>query len=104
MKVTVDIEEIDYGAAAKKIMPILQRQAEQSRDRSKIMSVLSKAAALGGNAAASMMDLLPSDLKNEIVALLVNSNKKKIIEAIENAAKKQEIPLRVGDINVETDE
>ena len=48
-----------------------------------------------------MIDMLPQETKDELVVYLINSNKGKIAELLQNTLANKGIELRIDDIEIE---
>ena len=100
MKITLEIEDLDYGAVAAALLPAVHERLEKE-DGSVGTKILSKLTALSPSIAKKMVNLLPAETQNEIAVLLINKNKDKILEAAENLAAEKGISVRIKDLEAE---
>lgn len=99
MKITLDIDKIDYGALAELFLPLIHdRLAEKD---GAAVSILTKIAGMPPMLAEKMIDMLPQDTKDEIAAMLVNKNKEKIIESVTKFAAQKGLSFHIDDFSVE---
>ena len=99
MKITLELNEIDYGALAEQFLPLVKDKLAEKDGTG--AAILSKIAGMPPSIAAKMVDLLPQETKDEIAVMLVNKNKGKIIETIIEYAAKKGLSFRIDDFEVE---
>lgn len=100
--ITVNVDELDYGALIKKLLPIAKDKLSLYDTR--LAKILAGALAVGGSAAAGMINALPEKTKDAFAAALINGGKEKIAEAAQDAAKAHGINIKISDISAETSE
>ena len=99
MKLTVEINDMDYGALIAMMLPIVRdKLAEQDGTAAAILSKLAK---LPPDTARKMVNLLPRDTQDEIVVLLLNKNKGRVISAASDYAGKNGLSFRIDDFKAE---
>jgi len=99
MKITLEINDIDYGALMQQFLPLIRdRLAEQDGTGA---AVLAKIAEMPPETAAKMVNMLPQKTRDELVLMLVNKNKEKIVGAAEDFARKSGLYFRIDEFRVE---
>ena len=101
MKITLEIDDLDYGSVIAALLPMVHEKLEKDDDGSVGSKILSKLTALSPSVAKKMVNLLPKDTQNEIVVLLINKNKEKILDVVTNLAKKKEVSVQIGNLEAE---
>ena len=96
MKITLEIDDLDYGSVIAALLPMVHEKIEKGDDGSVGNKILSKLTALSPSIAKKMVNLLPKDTQNEIVVLLINKNRDKIVELVTKLANDKEISLAIG--------
>ncbi len=100
--ITVEVDDIDYGALVRKLLPIAGDKL--SAYDTKLARMLSGALAIGGGAAANVINALPAKTKDALAAALINGGKEKIAEALRDAAKEHGVGVKIRDIGAECSE
>ncbi len=100
--ITVKVDELDYGALVKKLLPIAKDKLSGYDTR--LARVLAGAIAVGGSAAADMINALPQKTKDALAAALINGGRERIAEAAGDAAKAHGIDIKIRDISAEVSE
>ncbi len=100
MKITLEINELDYGAAIAALLPMVHEKLEKEED-SFGNKILLKLTAVSPSIAKKMVNLLPKETQNEIVVLLINKNKEKIVDLLAKLAEKKDVPLQIGNLEAE---
>lgn len=98
MKITLELNEIDYGALVEQFLPLVRDKLAEKDGT--VAAILSKVAGMPPAIAAKMVDVLPQETKDEIAVMLVNKNKEKIIETIMEYAAKKGLSFRIDDFEV----
>jgi len=98
MKITLDINDIDYGALVELYLPMVRDKLTE-KDGTGI-AILAKIAGMPPSIAGKMIDMLPQETKNEIAVMLVNKNKDKIIESVTEYAEKKGLSFRIDGFEV----
>lgn len=99
MKITIELNDIDYGALAEQLLPLVQAGLAQKDDAGS--AILSKLAGMPPAFAGKMVDMLPQETKDEIAVMLVNSNKEKIMDSVLEFAAKKGLSFRIDSFDVE---
>lgn len=99
MKLTLELEDIDYGALVKFGLPLLQGKLAEGEGESAKM--LARIAQMPPSIAAGMIDFLPQDTKNELAVMLVNQNKDSIVKAVTEYAEKKGLSFRISAFSAE---
>ncbi len=89
------VGDLDYGAVAEMLLPIVREKAEPSGNRA-VKLLLGMVNAAGELPKA--INALPQDIKDEMVAALVNNYKDRFIEFVQNKAAAKNIMVTVEDI------
>ena len=97
MKITLDINDIDYGALVELFLPIVKEKLAEKGGAGiailpRIMPLLI--------AGKKIIDILPQETKDEIAVMLVNINKEKIMESIVEYAEKKGLSFRIADFDM----
>lgn len=100
--ITVKVDELDYGALVRKLLPIAKDKLSGYDTR--LARILAGALAVGGSAAADMINALPARKKDALAAALINGSRGKIADAAEDAAKAHGIDIKIRDISAEVSE
>ena len=100
MKITLDIQELDYGALIAALLPTVHDRIAKE-ESSFIHKILLKLTALPPATVKKMVNLLPRETQDEIAVLLVQKNKEKILAAVDKLAKEKNVSFRVNDFRVE---
>ena len=100
MKITLEIDDLDYGSVIAALLPMVHEKFEKD-DGSVANKILAKLTALPPSSAKKMVNLMPKDTQNEIVVLLINKNKEKILDVVTNLAKKKEVSVQIGNLEAE---
>ena len=100
MKITLEINDLDYGSVVAALLPMVHEKLEKE-DGSVTNKILLKLTAVSPAIAKKMVNLLPKETQNEIVALLINKNKDKIVDLVTKLAEKKEVSLKIGNLEAE---
>ena len=100
MKITLEIEELDYGSVAAALLPMVNEKFDKE-DGSVGTKILSKLTALSPSIAKKMVNLLPRETQNEIAVLLINKNKDKILEIATRLATEKNVSVKIGNLEAE---
>ena len=103
MKITLEVNGLDYGALIAALLPLVHSKLEQEED-SVVNKILLKLTALPPSIARRMVNLLPRDTQDEIVVLLINKNSAKIADLAVNMAKEKDIFLQIDKLEAEVQE
>ncbi len=99
MKITLELNEIDYGALMEQFLPLIRdKLAEQDGAAA---AILSKIAEMPPETAGKMVNMLPQKTIDELVLMLLNKNKEKIVKASTDYARKNGITFRIDDFRIE---
>lgn len=99
MKITLNINNIDYESIIDKSVPLL-KEKEQA-DNNILLKTISGILSMPGDIPKKMLNALPQETKDELVVYLINSNKVKIAELLQNILANKGIELRIDDIEIE---
>lgn len=98
MKLTINLNEINYGDVAVKMMPLLGK--EEMYFSEAVGKTLNAIAALPENLIREIFEVIPAEQKNEIVVALAKEYKDGIMRAVNDISKKNEIGVTLADIAV----
>ena len=92
----ISVSDLDYGAVAEMLLPIVKEKAEPSGNRAVklLLGMVDAAGALPKKA----INALPQDIKDEMVVALVNNYKDRFIDFAQNKAAAKNIAVTVEDI------
>lgn len=99
MKITLELNEIDYGTLVEQILPLVKNKLAAKEGKG--AQILGKLAEASPTLAGSMVDMLPQTIKDEIAVMLVNQNKERIVSAIMEYAQKKGLSFRIDGFEVE---
>ena len=99
MKITLNINNIDYESIIDKSVPLLKEKAQA--DNNILLKTISGILSMPGDIPKKMLNALPQETKDELVVYLTNSNKVKIAELLQNILANKDIELRIDDIEIE---
>ena len=97
MKITLEVDELDYGALIAALLPMVHEKMEKE-ESSVANKIILKLTSLSPTIAKKMVNLLPKETQNEIVVLLINKNRDKILALVENLARERDIPLKISNL------
>ena len=99
MKITLEINDIDYGALAEQFLPLVRDKLAEKDGPS--MAILAKIAEMPPETARKMVNLLPQKTRDELILMLVNKNRDKIIGTAEDFAHRSGLHFRIDDFKIE---
>ena len=99
MKITLNINNIDYESIIDQSIPLLKEKAKA--DNNILLKTISGILSMPGDIPKKMLNALPQETKDELVVYLINSNKGKIAELLHNTLANKGIELRIDDIEIE---
>ncbi|MBR4862870.1 MAG: hypothetical protein IKU09_11795 [Firmicutes bacterium] len=99
MKITLEINDIDYGALTAQFLPLVRDKLAEKDGTA--MAILAKIAEMPPETAGKMVNLLPQKTRDELILMLLHKNKEKIILAAESYAHKNGLRFRIDDFRVE---
>lgn len=99
MKITLEINDIDYGALTAQFLPLIRDKLSEQEGTG--AAILAKIAEMPPETAAKMVNLLPQKTRDELILMLVNKNKEKIIRTAEGYARKNGIYFSIDDFKIE---
>lgn len=94
----ISVSDLDYGAAAAMLLPIVKEKAAADPLGNKAVKLLLGMANAAGDLPKNMINALPQDVKDEMVVMLVNNYKDKLIEMVRNKAAAKNIAVTVEDV------
>lgn len=100
MKITLEIKDMDYGALIAALLPTVHDLIAKE-EPSWIHKLLLKLTALPPATVQKMVNLLPKETQDELVVLLIQKNKEKILGAVDKLAKEKNVSFQVDDFTVE---
>ena len=100
MKITLEINDLDYGSVVAALLPMVHEKFEKD-DGSVGTKILSKLTSLSPSIAKKMVNLLPRETQNEIAVLLINKNKDKIVDIATKLATERDISVHIGNLEAE---
>ena len=100
MKIVLEIKDIDYGALIEKMLPLVADKLSSKEGFA--MEMLAKIASMPPSIARKMVDILPDETKEELIAMLVNKNKDKLAKMAESYGGKKGIAFKIENIEIDT--
>ena len=100
IKLELEIDDIDYAALAQELLPLAGDKLRN--DGNPLASLLQSGAA--GPVAKAVLARTPKSTKDKMAAELIESNNWKLIAALEQAAARKGIRLRIGKIRAQARE
>ena len=82
MKITLNINNIDYESIIDQSIPLLKEKAKA--DNNILLKTISGILSMPGDIPKKMLNALPQETNDELVVYLINSNKGKIAELLQN--------------------
>lgn len=98
MKITLNINNIDYDSIIEQSIPLLKEKAKA--DNNVLLKTISGILSLPGDIPRKMLNALPQETKDELVVYLINSNKDKIAELLQNTLADKGFALQIDDIEI----
>ena len=98
MKITLNINNIDYESIIDQSIPLLKEKAPA--DNNILLKTISGILSMPGDIPKKMLNALPQETKDELVVYLINSNKDKIAELLQNTLANKGIELPIDDIEI----
>ena len=99
MKITIEIDDIDYGALAEKILHMVGSDFAEKDGLKNTMAA--KFLSMPPSVAKSMINLMPKVKKDELAVLLLNKNSRTIAEKITDVAEDKGVSLKIKSIFAE---
>lgn len=99
IEVKIKVSEIDYGAAADVLLPVLLDKLSASADPL-TAGLLGKLKGLSGGAAKAALSFLPQDMKDELAVACLNHYSNDISRIMVNFAEQKGIGLQVSGVEV----
>lgn len=99
MKIALSIRDIDYESIIDQAVPLVKEKVKS--DNSVLLKMISGILTMPGDIPNKMLSALPQETKDELVVYLINSNKGKIAELLQNTLANKGIELRIDDIEIE---
>lgn len=99
MKLTLHLDEINYNSIIEQAIPFLKEKAK--KDNNVLLKTLSGILSMPGDIPKKMLNALPQETKDELVVYLINTNRDKIAEWLQNALMNKGFDLSIGNIEVE---
>lgn len=101
MKLTIKMEEIDYGDAAIKAIPMLEQTVKMRSGA--VEKTVAAIAMLPENMIRDIFDAIPPKQKNEILAAFAMEQKERILHALNDLLHRQKLGLTLADCSVDPD-
>lgn len=98
MKITLNINNIDYESIIDRSIPLLKEKA--TADNNILLKTISGILSMPGDIPKKMLNALPQETKDELVVFLINSNKGKITEVLQNTLATKGFPLQIDDMEI----
>lgn len=99
MKITLELNDIDYGALVEQFLPLVRDNLAEKDGAG--AAILAKIAGMPPAMASKIVNLLPQKTKDEIAITLVNKNRGKIIETVLEHAEKKGLSFKIDGFEVE---
>ncbi len=98
MKITLNINDVNYESIIDQAIPILKEKAKE--DNNLLLKTISGILSMPGDIPKKMLNALPQETKDELVMYLVNSNKTKISELLQNSFADKGFDVKINDIDI----
>lgn len=98
MKITLNINNVDYESIVDQSVPLLREKAKT--DNNILFKTLSGILNMPGEIPKKMLNALPQETKDELLVYLINSNKGKVTELLQNALANKGFALQIDDIEI----
>lgn len=99
MKLTLNINRINYESVIEQAIPLLKEKAKN--DNSILFKTLSGILSMPGDIPKKMMNALPQETKDDIVVYLINNYREKLIGWIQGTLVNKGLDLNIEDIEIE---
>lgn len=99
MKITLNINKMDYENIIDQSIPLLKEKAKA--DNNILLKTISGILGMPGDIPKRMLNALPQETKDELVVYLINTNKDKIAEFLQDMLAKKGFVLQINDIEIE---
>ena len=99
MKITLELNDIDYGALVAQFLPLIRSKLSEQDGTG--AAVLAKIAEMPPETAAKMINLLPQKTRDELVLMLLNKNKERLIHAATEYGRKNGITFQIDSFEAE---
>ena len=99
MKITLNINNIHYESIIDQLTPLLKVRAKA--DNNILLKTISGILSMPGDIPKKMLNALPQETKDELIVYLINSNKGKIAELLQNTLANKGFALQIDDIEIE---
>lgn len=99
MKLTVKLDEVNYGDVAVKVMPLLSQSAGNFHGA--VEKTISAIANLPENLIRSIFDAIPAEQKNEIIASFAMEHKNTILRKLNNLSGHHQLGLSLEDCSID---
>lgn len=98
VEISLKINEINYDSIIEKAIPLLKEKAQT--DNSAILKMVSGILNMPGDIPKKMLNALPQETKNELVAYLINNNKNKVIGWLQDTLVNKGFEIEIDDLTV----
>ena len=98
MKIALNINNIDYESIIEQSIPLLKEKAKA--DNNILLKTISGILSMPGDIPKKMLNALPQETKDELIVYLINSNKGKIAELLQNTLANKGFALQIDDIEI----
>ena len=99
MELDITVSDLNYAALAEKYLPMVRNSFITGENPA--MEMFAALLKLPGMLLYAALAKIPQNKKDEAIAYLINKNKDKIIAKLEDLFDKQNIHIRLADLNVE---
>ena len=101
MKLTIKLDEINYGDVAVKVVPLLAKMRKD--DSCAVRKLIHAIGNLPPNLVRDIFDAIPETDKNEIIADFAMEHKTRILDEINSLSKYHKLGLKVDDYTIDRD-
>ena len=99
IEVKIKVSDIDYGAAADVLLPVLLDKLSASANPF-TAGLLTKLKGLSGSAAKAALSILPQDVKDELAVACLNHYSDGISQSMVNFVEQKGIGLQISGVGV----
>jgi len=100
IKVDISLDRIDYGEIADTFIPVIIDKLSAKENAGRLIQILKGLDDLPGALAKTVLNSLPENAKEELVVYFLEKYKDKIIEAVNEFARVNQVKVKIGEIKV----
>lgn len=99
MKITLNIDNINYESIIDRFIPFLKGRAET--DNNVLLKTIVAILNMPGDLPKKTLNALPQEMKDELVIYIINKNKERISVFMQDALANKGFELKISDLEIE---